>query len=161
MKKGLSKEERKNQLLTVMHELHQAAQNQGDFTAEKVAERSGVSKVLLYRYSGAEFKELRAQLPGSRRTINETISGLRLENAKLQQELREARTKLRMTAVKELDEAILLIEALEEQNIQLRSENKLLRKRLSEGGQVIVQTSSHGSGRPQLTVISTTDPPHE
>ena len=64
------------------------------------------------------------------------------------------RTKLRTTAVEELDEAIRLMERLEEENLQLRSEVKLLRKRLQEGGNVFVHAPIPGIGRPQLTVMS-------
>ena len=83
-----------------------------------------------------------------------TMRTLRLENADLRRQLREAREKLRTTAVEELDEAMRLMERLEEDNLQLRSEVKLLRRRLQEGGHVFVQAPAPGTGRPQLTMMS-------
>jgi uncharacterized protein (UPF0335 family) len=71
---------------------------------------------------------------------------LRDENAALRQELRIAQEQLRQTAVEELDEAIRLLERLEEENLQLRSEVQLLRKRLEAGGHVIIpRTLKDGS----------------
>src|SRR5437588_794226 len=74
--------------------------------------------------------------------------------AELRRQLREAREQLRTTAVEELDEAIRLMERLEEENLQLRSEVKLLRKRLQEGGNVFVHAPVPGTERPQLTIMS-------
>jgi len=148
MKQRLSAQERREQLLQIMQSLHQQAENQAEFTAEKVADEARISTVLLYRYVGPEFKALRDHLPGSHRPKDKVIRTLWHENTELHRQLREAQEKLRTTAVEELDEAILLIERLEEENLQLRAENKLLRKRLEEGGRVFVplpssRTSSH------------------
>ena len=53
---------------------HQQAQTQGDFTAAGlVAKAAGISAVLLYRYAGAEFQALRAQLPGIHRVRDEVM----------------------------------------------------------------------------------------
>src|SRR5437764_15048969 len=83
-----------------------------------------------------------------------TMRTLRLKNADLRRQLREAREKLRTAAVEDLDEAIRLMERLEEENLQLRSEVKLLRKRLQEGGNVFVQAPIQGIGRPHLTMMN-------
>ena len=157
MKQRLSAEERREQLLQMIQELHQQAKSQTDFTAEKVAELAGISTVLLYRYVGSEFKSLRNQLPGSHRSADEALRQLRHENDDLRRQLREAQEKLRTTAVEELDEAILLIERLEEENLQLRGENKLLRKRLEEGGRVIVPISPPSVSGRSLTIVNHTD----
>src|SRR5882724_13282270 len=134
MKQRMSSRERRDHLLTLMHEMHRKASSQADFTAEKIATAAGVSTVLLYRLVRPEFQTLRSELPGSRRSGDEILRQLRLENTSLRQQLREIREKLRTTAVEELDEAIRLMERLEEENLQLRGEVKLLRKRLQEGG---------------------------
>ena len=44
------------------------------------------------------------------------------------------------------------MERLEEENLQLRSENRLLRKRLQEGDQVFVHAPLPERGKPHLTV---------
>ncbi len=154
MKQRLSAEERREQLLQMTQELYQQAKCQTDFTAEKVAGIAEISTVLLYWYVGPEFKALRNQLPGSHRSADETLRELHRENDDLRRQLRDAQEKLRTTAVEELDEAILLIERLEEENLQLRGENKLLRKRLEEGGRVIVQPPSNRTSSRSLTIVS-------
>ena len=109
---------------------------------------------MLYRLVRLEFQTLRSQLSGSQRPADEVMRKLRIENADLRRQLREAREKLRTTAVEELDEAIRLMERLEEENLQLRGEVKLLRKRLQEGGNVFVQAPISGIGRPHLTMMN-------
>jgi len=108
---------------------------------------------MLYRLVRLEFQTLRSQLSGSQRPADEVMRKLRIENADLRRQLREAREKLRTTAVEELDEAIRLMERLEEENLQLRSEVKLLRRRLEEGNHMVVHAPANrltGSG---LTLV--------
>ena len=136
-----------------MQEMHEKAQSQADFTAAKIAQAAGISTVMLYRLVRPEFQTLRSELPGSQRPTDEVMRTLRLENADLRRQLREAREKLRTTAVEELDEAIRLMERLEEENLQLRSEVKLLRRRLEEGNHMVVHAPANrltGSG---LTLV--------
>jgi len=153
MKQRMSGTERRAQLLTIMQEMHAKAQSQADFTAAKIAQAAGISTVMLYRLVRPEFQTLRSELPGSQRPTDEVMRTLRLENADLRRQLREAREKLRTTAVEELDEAIRLMERLEEENLQLRSEVKLLRRRLEEGNHMVVHAPANrltGSG---LTLV--------
>jgi len=153
MKQRMSGTERRAQLLTIMQEMHAKAQSQADFTAAKIAQAAGISTVMLYRLVRPEFQTLRSELPGSQRPTDEVMRKLRLENAGLRRQLREAREKLRTTAVEELDEAIRLMERLEEENLQLRSEVKLLRRRLEEGNHMVVHAPANrltGSG---LTLV--------
>ncbi len=153
MKQRMSGTERRAQLLTIMQEMHEKAQSQADFTAAKIAQAAGISTVMLYRLVRPEFQTLRSELPGSQRPTDEVMRKLRLENADLRRQLRDAREKLRTTAVEELDEAIRLMERLEEENLQLRSEVKLLRRRLEEGNHMVVHAPANrltGSG---LTLV--------
>ena len=153
MKQRMSGTERWAQLLTIMQEMHEKAQSQADFTAAKIAQAAGISTVMFYRLVRPEFQTLRSELPGSQRPADEVMRTLRLENADLRRQLREAREKLRTTAVEELDEAIRLMERLEEENLQLRSEVKLLRRRLEEGNHMVVHAPANrltGSG---LTLV--------
>ena len=136
-----------------MQEMHEKAQSQADFTAAKIAQAAGISTVMLYRLVRPEFQTLRSELPGSQRPADEVMRTLRRENADLRRQLREAREKLRTTAVEELDEAIRLMERLEEENLQLRNEVKLLRRRLEEGKHTVVYAPANrltGSG---LTLV--------
>ncbi len=151
---SMKADERRTQLLEIMHALHQKAQSQADFRAPQIAESAGISTVWFYKLVLPEFQALRAQLPGPRLTRDEELSQLRREVADLRQKLQEAEHKLRSTAVAELDEAVLLLERYEKENNHLRQLVALLQKRLQEGGQIIVQPSPHGSTRPNLTVVN-------
>ncbi len=153
MKQRMSGTERRAQLLTIMQEMHAKAQSQADFTAAKIAQAAGISTVMLYRLVRPEFQTLRSELPGPQHPTDEVMRTLRLENADLRRQLREAREKLRTTAVEELDEAIRLMERLEEENLQLRSEVKLLRRRLEEGNHTVVYVPANRLTGSDLTLV--------
>jgi AcrR family transcriptional regulator len=153
MPQRMKAEERREQILALMADIHRQAETQGDFTAEAVAKAAGISTVLLYRYVGSEFQALRAQLPGVHRIRDEVMSELRQEIAVLHHQLQEAQGKLRATALSELDEAIRMIELLEEENLHLRGEVKRLRKQLEERTRVVVHVPATHSQTPQLALV--------
>jgi hypothetical protein len=153
MPQRMKAEKRREQLLALMADIHRKAETQGDFTAEAVAKAAGISTVLLYRYVGAEFQALRARLPGIHRVRDVVMSELRHENDRLRQHLQEAEEKLRATALSELDEAIRMIELLEEENLHLRGEVKRLRKQLEERTRVVIHVPATHSQTPQLALV--------
>lgn len=141
MRQRMTSEERREQLLKVMREMFGKARSQRDFTARKVAGASGVSVVLFYRLVGSEFKELRSQLEGPRRPAGTVISKLKGQVKELRKQVRELKAKLKAAAVGEVAEAIKFIERLDEENRMLRSEVKMLRRRMAESEVVIVLPS--------------------
>lgn len=161
MPQRMKAEERREQLLVLMAHMHQQAQTQADFTAETVSKAAGISTVLLYRYVGIEFQGLRAQLPGIHRVRDEVMGELRHENAELWKQLQEAQEKLRTTALTELDEAIRMIELLEEENLHLRGEVKRLRKQVEEKTRVIVHIPTNSSSSSSLTIVNKENGPKE
>jgi hypothetical protein len=138
MQSRMSSEKRREQLLGVMKELFGKARTQDDFTAAKVAGEAGVSVVLLYRLVGGEFKVMRSQLEGPRRPVQTVISKLKGRIRELRREVRELKSRLKAAALGEIAEAIKFIERLDEENRMLRSEVKMLRRRMAESGVVIV-----------------------
>lgn len=153
MSQRMKAKERREQLLVLMTQLHQQAETQADFTAEAVTKAAGISTVLLYRYVGTEFQTLRAQLPGVHRVRDEVVSELRRENAELRKLLQTAQENIRTTALTELDEAIHMIELLEEENLHLRGEVKRLRKQLEERTRVVVHVPATRSQTSRLTLV--------
>jgi len=134
----MTSEERREQLLKVMKELFEKAEMQADFTARKIAAAAGVSVVLFYRLVGGEFKELRSQLKGPRRPAGTVISNLKAQVKELRKQVRELKARLKAAAVGEVAEAIKFIERLDEENRMLRSEVKMLRRRMAESEVIIV-----------------------
>jgi signal transduction histidine kinase len=82
------------------------------------------------------------------------MSELRQENAELRHQLQEAQARLRATALSELDEAIRMIELLEEENLHLRGEIKRLHKQLEERTRVIVHVPANHPQPFPLTIVS-------
>lgn len=145
MVKGqMSSDERRGQLLRVMGVMFEKARTQADFTAREIAREAGVSVVLFYRLVGGRFKELRAQLEGPRRPTGTVVSKLKGEIKELRRQVRELKARLKVAALGEIAEAIRLIERLDEENRMLRSEIKLLRRRLAEIEVVIIPAPSAG-----------------
>jgi len=134
MTQRMSREARRTLLLTLMQELVGKATTQRDFAATQVAAVAGISVVLLYRLVGTEYKALRAQLPGARKTTGEELQALREKNAALQRQVQEMRQQGRVQAITALQEAIVLQERLEQENLALRGRIRILMHRLEEAG---------------------------
>ena len=138
MTQRLSAQERKHQLLTLLHSVFTEAQTQQDFTAAQLARQAGISGVLFYRLVGPEYQALKCQLPGLRQTSETELSTLRKEVVQLREALQEVRAQLRRQSAEDYHEAICLIEQLERENLALRGEVQLLQQRLVEGGHVYI-----------------------
>ena len=148
--------ETRAQLLKIMDDLYKNAQSQADFTPEKIARSAGISKVWFYHLVRSEFQTLRSQLSGPHHSRDEEMHRLHSEVTDLRQQLKKAHTELRTTSAQELDEAITLIEHYEKENIQLRQQVVILKKRLEEG-MVVVQQTPSGSTRSRLTLVDAND----
>ena len=138
-------DERRNELIRIMHEEHAGAKNQKEFTAAKVAEKAGVSVVWFYRKVGPEFQELRAQLDGPRRPKGTVINKLKGQVASLKKEVRELKARLKSAVLEQIAEAVRMLEMLDAENRMLRGEVKMLRQRLNET-EIIVVPSTHAAG---------------
>lgn len=88
----------------------------------------------LYKLAGEEFRALRAQLPGSRKTRNEELAALRQENAQLRTQLEEAQGHARLASSTALKKAFALLEQWEQENLELRGHIRVLTRRLEQAG---------------------------
>lgn len=150
MKQRMSKSERKEQLLQVMNLVYEKAEDQSQFTAGIIADRGGVSTVLVYRRIGSEFKELRSTLPGIRRSPQTVESQLRQKNATLERDLEESKDKYKAELSGDYANAIRHIEALDEENRILRGRVSILEKRLKEAGLVVEWPVCVSTGEEQV-----------
>ena len=127
-------EEGKDHLLSVMREIHTHVASQSEFTAQRVADAAGISTVWLYHIAGKEFRALRAELPGSRKTRDEEVATLRQENAQLRSQLKEAQDQARLASSDALKKAMVMLEQWEQENLELRGHIRVLTRRLEQAG---------------------------
>lgn len=130
-------EEGKEHLLAVMREVHAHVEGQSEFTAQRVVDAAGVSTVWLYKLAGEEFRALRAQLPGSRKTRDEEVAALRQENAQLHKQLEEVQEQAHLASSTALKKAFALLEQWEQENLELRGHIRVLTRRLEQAGEYI------------------------
>jgi hypothetical protein len=141
-------EEGKERLLAVMQEIHAQVTSQSEFTAQRIADAAGISKVWLYHIAGEEFRALRAELPGSRKTRDEEVAALRQENAQLRMHLQTAQEQARLVSSAALKKAMVMLEQWEQENLELRGHIRVLTRRLEQaGGYVDITTPSYQTGR--------------
>jgi hypothetical protein len=148
-------EEGKEHLLTAMREVYAQATSQSEFTAQRVADAAGISKVWLYHVAGEEFRSLRAKLPGSRKTRDEEVAALRQENAQLRAQLKATQEQARLESSDALRKAIVLLEQWEQENLELRGHVRILTRRLEQGGGYvdIIATPSQTNPRSHLKPV--------
>jgi hypothetical protein len=141
-------EDSKEHLLAVMQEVHAQVSSQSEFTAQRVADAAGISKVWLYHIAGDEFRALRAELPGSRKTRDEEVAALRQENAQLRTQLKAAQEQARLASSAALKKAMVMLEQWEQENLELRGHIRVLTRRLEQtGGYVDITPPSSQAGR--------------
>ncbi len=124
----------KEHLFAVMREIHAQVTSQSEFTAQRVADAAGISKVWLYHIAGEEFRSLRAELPGSRKTRDEEMAALRQENAQLHAQLKAAQERARLASSTALKKAMVMLEQWEQENLELRGHIRVLTRRLEQAG---------------------------
>jgi len=130
--------ERQSLLKQIMHELHEKATTQADFTADAIAKKGEVSVVLVYRLVGTEFKELRSQLPGPRRSPNDINRILRRENKELRKQVCELNAQKKTAESQDIADAINIIESQDEEIRLLKGRIALLEQRLEESETIIL-----------------------
>jgi len=108
--------------------------SQSEFTAQRVADAASISTVWLYKIVGEEFRALRTQLPGTRKTRDEEVAALRQENAQLRKQLKEAQERARLASSTALKKAWVMLEQWEQENLELRGHIRVLTRRLEQAG---------------------------
>ena len=151
MRRRMSKEDRRNQLMHIMRTRHAEAQSQADFIAETLAGEGGVSAVWFYSLVGKQFRKLRAELLGSIPSDETLIAKLRKEIAELHAQLRKLKDKYEVSIKEKLAKAIRHIELLDKENRMLREQVADLEKRLSNYNLVVASVEYN-------TVVPSNDP---
>lgn len=138
----MARPEREASIAAALDRLFAEAKTQGDFTAARAAAGAGVSRQLLYRVAGDQYRAMKARLPGGR-AGDDLAGALRRENKRLERQLRDAQHA--HSDCPKLEDIMALVEL----NERLDEENRALRDRLSylldrldrEGARMSIDTS--------------------
>ncbi|GHP00064.1 hypothetical protein KSF_101110 [Reticulibacter mediterranei] len=114
----------------------------------KIAPSPVRCRVWLYHIAGEEFRALRAELPGSRKTRDEEVAALRRENAELRAQLKTAQEQARLASSAALKSAMIMLEQWEQENLELRGHTRVLTRRLEQtGGYADITPPTSQAGR--------------
>jgi hypothetical protein len=130
--------DRRQQLITIMNEKYRPDLTQSEFTSEMIAKEANVSATMLYRLIGEEFKELRATLPGPRRSPRTVENDLRRIIKELMERVRQLEEELKASRNGKAIEETEMYEGMEAENRMLRGRVKILERRLKESELVII-----------------------
>ena len=121
--------ERKAQLLTIMQAHRERATCMSEFSRTAVAQEAGVTPQYLSMLIGPEFHAAAQGLPGVRRTAETTLRQAMEDNKRLRRELEHVRQQLNDLTRQSIDEALRLIDQLDEDNRLLRGRVRVLEQR--------------------------------
>jgi len=124
--------ERKAQLLTIMRAHRERATCTSEFSRIAIAHEAGVTPQYLSMLIGPEFHAAAQGLPGVRRTAETTLRQALQDNKRLRRELEQVRQQLNDLTRQSIDEALRLIDQLDEDNRLLRGRVRVLEQRLRQ-----------------------------
>ena len=124
--------ERKAQLLTIMRAHRERATCMSEFSRAAVAQEAGVTPQYLSMLIGPEFHATAQGLAGVRRTAETSLRQSLEENKRLRRELEHVRQQFNNLTRQSIDEALRLIDQLDEDNRLLRGRVRVLEQRLRQ-----------------------------
>jgi hypothetical protein len=129
---AMGSNERKAQLLTIMRAHRERATRISEFSRTGIAREAGVTPKYLSMLIGPEYHAAAEGLTGKRRSSDESSGRALEENTRLRRELEKARQQLNDLAHNSIDEALRLIDQLDEDNRLLRGRVRILDQRLQQ-----------------------------
>jgi hypothetical protein len=124
--------ERKVQLLAVMRTHRERATCMSEFSRTAIAQEAGVTPQYLSMLIGPEFRAAAQGLPGVPRTADTALREALDDNKRLRRELERARQQFNDLTRKSIDEALRLIDQLDDDNRLLRGRVRVLEQRLRQ-----------------------------
>jgi hypothetical protein len=144
---AIGSHERKAQLLTIMHAHRERATCASEFSRTAIAHEAGVTPQYLSMLIGAEYHAAAVGLIGKRRASDTSLRQALEENKRLRRELGNTRQQLKEVTKDSIDEALRLIDQLDEDNRLLRGRVRILEQRLRERE---IACQQAGPVRPEL-----------
>jgi hypothetical protein len=146
----------KAELLAIMQAHRDRATSLREFTRQAIAQQAGVTPQYVSMLIGPEYRAAAEGLSGRRRAADTPLRQALAENRELRKELRDARRRLEELTKNSIDDALRLIDQLDEDNRLLRGRVRVLEQRLRQ--QEIVVTPDQRvptQPRPALGLVPT------
>ncbi len=148
---AIGSNEKKAQLLAVMRAHRERATCVNEFTRIAIAQEAGVTPQYVSMLIGPEYHAAAEGLTGKRKASETLLRRALEENKRLRRELENARHRLEDLNRNSIDEALRLIDQLDEDNRYLRGRVRILEQRLRER-EIAMPTSGPGQARPRPSI---------
>jgi hypothetical protein len=152
---GRRSTERKAELLAIMHTHRERATCLSDFSRKAIAQDAGVTAQYVSMLIGPEYRAACEGLSGKRRLADSSLQKALDENRRLRRELENTRQRLEQLGRQSIDDALRLIDQLDEDNRRLHGRVRILEQRLRQ--QEVVVTAGDAAPRvwPPLGLVPT------
>ena len=151
---AIASNERKAQLLAIMHAHRERATSVSEFNRKAIAQEAGVTPQYLSMLIGPEYRAAAEGLTGKRRSSDTSLRRALEENTRLRRDLENARQQLEDLTRNSIDEALRLIDKLDEDNRLLRGRVRILEQRLRQR-EIAMPASGPGQAqrRPSIGLV--------
>jgi small-conductance mechanosensitive channel len=141
----------KAQLLAIMQAHRDRATCLREFSRQAIAQEAGVTPQYVSMLIGSEYRAAAQGLNGKRRSVDTPLRQALAENQRLRKELRNAHHRLEELARQSIDDALRLIDQLDEDNRLLRGRVRVLEQRLRQQ-EIVVTPDKRVPTRPRPTL---------
>lgn len=121
--------ERKAELLAIMQAHRDRATSLGGFSRQAIAQEAGATPQYVSMLIGPDYRAATEGLKGKRRTADTPLRRALSENQRLRKELQVARSRLQELTRQSLDDALRLVDQLDEDTRLLRGRVRVLEQR--------------------------------
>jgi len=153
---GRRSTERKGELLAIMQAQRERATCLSEFTRHAIAQEASVTPRYVSMLIGPEYRAATAGLRGKRRSSDTSLEQALQENQILRQELSHADQQSKELTRQSIDDALRLIDRLDEDNRLLRGRVRILEQRLRQKEIVVTPNQRAPTrARPALGLVPT------
>ena|ERR1051326_8588592 len=140
--------ERKAELLAIMQAHRDRASCLSDFSRRAIAQEAGVTPQYVSMLIGREYRDAAQGLNGKHTSVDTPLRQALAENDRLREQLRAAHRQLEELTRQSIDDALRLIDQLDEDNRLLRGRVRVLEQRLGQQ-EIVVMPDKHVPTRPR------------
>lgn len=142
----------KNELLAIMQAHRDGATCLSEFTRQAIAQEAGVTPQYVSMLIGPEYRAAAEELSkGKRKTVGTPLRQALAENQRLRRELQVASRRLEELTKQSIDDALRLIDQLDEDNRLLRGRVRVLEQRVRQQ-EIVVTPDKSTTKRPRPTL---------